>query len=534
VRIFLERILFQELDIRPVTFTDLCTTMPDFAHTSLRDEEAYGGFDASEGDAFQAAAAEALQQGTHHSAHQNPQPTTPHEHAAYMPPPTADTSDAYAPPQNPQHSPPQTVQDVLIETPLDVPSPSFDHAYSSSPASEVYTPFTEVTESGSGDVLAFGGTSNQAFESQAFEMPFADSRSASGSAGSTSGNTASGYAGSAASGQSDAERLRFGFDSPKPSNQRIPPPVKKSWFANNGTALVTTAGLSLVTGGFAAYLLSSQSQSAQKFFNKLLGKDSSAARLDTASGYARPAANPTMANPAANTNAANGSSTNGSSTNADSASTAQSSLAPSAALGDTAQEALRRTDSLQAALQQRMGGGQMTGNKEQGTGNKEQGGGNKQQKTEAPPTAPRATAPTNDTRTKAEKLLAEQSRPKTSTQAPSKSNSQISKPEAPKQSSNQVMKSPSPHATKSPSNQAPKPALGLYAVQVHSTTSPLEAERVRRQLEIRGLPSPRVVSADVGMRFMYRVRFGSYATQQDAERAADRSGYADTWIVKVR
>jgi hypothetical protein len=465
--------------------------MPDFEKypdhnadvNALRDEEAYGGFDTSDDATF----GEAL--------HTTPSVAVPLEHAAYVP-----------------SAPQQMVQDVLIDD-VFVPD-SFNT--SSEKTSESFTdamdaeiiPATAKTVTTSGDAvlagavtgaMAFGGASDQTF----------GTGSAPDGAGSTAGNSS---AGQSFSGQTDAERLRFGFDEAKPSNQRVPPPMKKSWFANNGMALAVTAGISLLSGGVAAYFLSSQSQSAQTFFNKFIGKDSSANAsklVDTTSSGTPPnldnGANAGTVNPPDNTQTLASASKN--TVANDGANAAVNSVNTA----DTAQEALRRTDSLQAALQQRMGGAQVAKNKGQETESKGQ----------EITTNTKANAQANtqaNTKTEAEnkvaKLAAENSRPKISGQA--------IKPQTAKQLNNPATK---PKATKQ--------VTGLYAVQVHSTTSPLEAERVRRQLEIRGLPTPKVVTADLGMRFLYRVRFGNYATQRDAERAADRTGYAETWIVKL-
>ncbi len=79
--------------------------------------------------------------------------------------------------------------------------------------------------------------------------------------------------------------------------------------------------------------------------------------------------------------------------------------------------------------------------------------------------------------------------------------------------------------------QRPLP-VRRFVVQVYSTPSPFAAERMKRQLQMRGLPLPQVIAQDLGNRILYRVRFGNYASKAEALRAADRSGYYDTWVTQ--
>ncbi len=85
---------------------------------------------------------------------------------------------------------------------------------------------------------------------------------------------------------------------------------------------------------------------------------------------------------------------------------------------------------------------------------------------------------------------------------------------------------------------ASKPIAALsksvFTVQVYSTPSILDAERVRNRLKVERLPSVAILSGDVNGRFMHRVRFGSYPTQQDAERMVAKIGYRDAWIIRLR
>ncbi|MES2764840.1 MAG: SPOR domain-containing protein [Bacteroidota bacterium] len=75
---------------------------------------------------------------------------------------------------------------------------------------------------------------------------------------------------------------------------------------------------------------------------------------------------------------------------------------------------------------------------------------------------------------------------------------------------------------------------GLYVVQVYSSPSRDDAEEWIGKLRERNAGNAIVTSQKIRGQEWYRVRFGSYSTRSEAESAALKFGFAQSWIVQVR
>jgi septal ring-binding cell division protein DamX len=73
-----------------------------------------------------------------------------------------------------------------------------------------------------------------------------------------------------------------------------------------------------------------------------------------------------------------------------------------------------------------------------------------------------------------------------------------------------------------------------WVVQVHSSASVDDADEWLRQLQSRNVGDGRIEPVTQQGKVWYRVRFGRYATREEAEQAALQLGYRNAWIDRVR
>lgn len=95
-------------------------------------------------------------------------------------------------------------------------------------------------------------------------------------------------------------------------------------------------------------------------------------------------------------------------------------------------------------------------------------------------------------------------------------------------------------------NAAPAPRASLkttksassvgaqWVIQVHSSASVDDADEWLRQLQSRNVGDGRIEPVTQQGKVWYRVRFGRYATREEAEQAALQLGYRNAWIDRVR
>ncbi len=95
-------------------------------------------------------------------------------------------------------------------------------------------------------------------------------------------------------------------------------------------------------------------------------------------------------------------------------------------------------------------------------------------------------------------------------------------------------------------NSAPAPSASLkttkssssagaqWVIQVHSSPSVDDADEWLRQLQSRNVGDGRIEPVTQQGKVWYRVRFGRYATREEAEQAALQLGYRNAWIDRVR
>ena len=85
----------------------------------------------------------------------------------------------------------------------------------------------------------------------------------------------------------------------------------------------------------------------------------------------------------------------------------------------------------------------------------------------------------------------------------------------------------------SPASASP-PANALYVVQVFSSPSRDDADEWLQILRERNIADGFITEQRLGGEAWFRVRFGQYSSRQDAEAAAQRLGFANPWIARVR
>ncbi|MDB5034251.1 MAG: hypothetical protein JWQ98_1492 [Chlorobi bacterium] len=79
-----------------------------------------------------------------------------------------------------------------------------------------------------------------------------------------------------------------------------------------------------------------------------------------------------------------------------------------------------------------------------------------------------------------------------------------------------------------------KPSPSKFMVQVRATPDEAEANLLARKLRSKGMGSISVVKSEKDGAKVYRVRFGSFASQSEAQSAATRAGYASVWVIKQK
>lgn len=92
---------------------------------------------------------------------------------------------------------------------------------------------------------------------------------------------------------------------------------------------------------------------------------------------------------------------------------------------------------------------------------------------------------------------------------------------------------PVPNASLKTSKSASS-AGAQWVIQVHSSPSVDDADEWLRQLQSRNVGDGRIEPVTQQGKVWYRVRFGRYATREEAELAALQLGYRNAWIDRVR
>lgn len=103
---------------------------------------------------------------------------------------------------------------------------------------------------------------------------------------------------------------------------------------------------------------------------------------------------------------------------------------------------------------------------------------------------------------------------------------------------------PRPSARQPEAAQPPAPSLkttksadaagAQWVVQVHSSPSIDDADEWLQQLQSRNIADGRIEPVTQKGAVWYRVRFGRFATRQEAEQAALERGYRNAWVDRVR
>ncbi len=76
-----------------------------------------------------------------------------------------------------------------------------------------------------------------------------------------------------------------------------------------------------------------------------------------------------------------------------------------------------------------------------------------------------------------------------------------------------------------------QPSNAAFTVQVRATTDHDEAARIAHALESTGAGNVRILESDKNGKRFYRIRFGAFASVDQALGAAHDAGYDDAWIV---
>jgi hypothetical protein len=86
--------------------------------------------------------------------------------------------------------------------------------------------------------------------------------------------------------------------------------------------------------------------------------------------------------------------------------------------------------------------------------------------------------------------------------------------------------------TDKPAMKRDKGPTSNLTVQVRATTDESEANLVAKRLKHRGMSDVVIVQSDRNGKPYYRVRYGSYKSNDDARAAAAKSGFDGTWVLK--
>ncbi|MGE3801499.1 MAG: SPOR domain-containing protein [Candidatus Kapaibacterium sp.] len=73
---------------------------------------------------------------------------------------------------------------------------------------------------------------------------------------------------------------------------------------------------------------------------------------------------------------------------------------------------------------------------------------------------------------------------------------------------------------------------GKYTVQVGATPDKSEADRIAARVRSKGGSNVQVIASEKNGEKIYRVRFGSFGTQEEAKAKAGEMGFGDVWVVK--
>ncbi|MCB0713567.1 MAG: SPOR domain-containing protein [Ignavibacteriae bacterium] len=73
---------------------------------------------------------------------------------------------------------------------------------------------------------------------------------------------------------------------------------------------------------------------------------------------------------------------------------------------------------------------------------------------------------------------------------------------------------------------------GKYTVQVGATPDKSEADRIAARVRSKGGSNVQVIASEKNGEKIYRVRFGSFGTQEEAKAKAIGMGFGDIWVVK--
>lgn len=73
-----------------------------------------------------------------------------------------------------------------------------------------------------------------------------------------------------------------------------------------------------------------------------------------------------------------------------------------------------------------------------------------------------------------------------------------------------------------------------YAVQVMSSISKDEANKALKNLKSKGISSASITKKSLNGKTWYRVRFGSFDDRKQAQNAAKKAGYSNSWIDRVK
>jgi cell division septation protein DedD len=74
----------------------------------------------------------------------------------------------------------------------------------------------------------------------------------------------------------------------------------------------------------------------------------------------------------------------------------------------------------------------------------------------------------------------------------------------------------------------------LFTIQVYATPSLDDAEEWKEKLERQNIPDVVITTQKIRDRNWYRIRFGSFKSIDEAKSAAQKSGFANSWIDRIR
>jgi cell division septation protein DedD len=85
-----------------------------------------------------------------------------------------------------------------------------------------------------------------------------------------------------------------------------------------------------------------------------------------------------------------------------------------------------------------------------------------------------------------------------------------------------------------PQTPPPASAQGEYVIQVYSSPSADDADEWLQQLRKRSINDGFISSQSVRGQTWYRVRFGKFATRDEADARASQLGFSNVWVVRVK